>query len=72
MPHIVVHMMPGRSAAQKQDLTEALTEALQRTVGAGEDSVSVQIVDQPNWPAYYRKEIAPNLDQMQKKPGYSY
>lgn len=72
MPHITVHMMPGRSNAQKQDLTEALVKALQTTVGAGEKSISVEIVDQPNWPDYYRAQIAPKLGQMQKKPGYSY
>ncbi|NVO25450.1 tautomerase family protein [Donghicola mangrovi] len=72
MPHITVHMMPGRSEAQKQDLTEALVKVLQTTVGAGEDSISVEIVDQPNWPEYYRAEIAPNLERLQKIPGYTY
>ncbi|WBU60577.1 tautomerase family protein [Paracoccus albus] len=72
MPHVVVHMMPGRSEEQKDGLAQAITRALQDSIDASEESVSVDIVDRDNWPDFYRAEIEPHLARLRKTPGYSY
>jgi 4-oxalocrotonate tautomerase len=73
MPHVTVKMLPGRSEAQKQDLTEAISQAVMTHAVCGIDAVSVAIEDvtDADWgPKVYDIEIAPVMDQLYKKPGY--
>jgi 4-oxalocrotonate tautomerase len=74
MPHVVVKLFPGRSAEQKERLAAAITRDLIEIAGSTEDAVSVAIVDvQPaDWnDTVYATEIAPMLDTLHKKPGYT-
>lgn len=70
MPHIVVHMIPGHSEAEKQDLTRELVRSLKVSFGSTEDEISVDFIEEANWPDYYRAEIAPKLCRLRKDPGY--
>lgn len=73
MPHIVVKLWPGKSEAQKAQLSEALAEALMRVLHSSERSVSVDIQEVPSatWAEQvYRPDILARWDSLQKKPGY--
>jgi len=48
MPLIQVTMIEGRTADQKRALLEALTQAVQDTIGASLDSIRVWITDVPS------------------------
>jgi 4-oxalocrotonate tautomerase len=43
MPHVIIKMYAGRAETQKQALAEAITGAVAKTLGGGEDAVSVSI-----------------------------
>lgn len=47
MPIIQVHMMEGRSDAQKEAVIAEITEAMVRAVGAPRESVRVLINEMP-------------------------
>jgi 4-oxalocrotonate tautomerase len=73
MPHVVVKLYSGRSERQKQALAQALTEAVTRSLGSGEQSVSVGIedVEPEDWTEkVYKPEIVGKPDTIYKKPGY--
>ncbi|CCD87141.1 conserved protein of unknown function [Bradyrhizobium sp. ORS 285] len=73
MPHVIVKLYPGRTEQQKQALAKALTEAVTRTLGSSEDSISVGIEDvAPNeWTAkVYGPDIIDKASTIYKKPGY--
>jgi 4-oxalocrotonate tautomerase len=73
MPHVVVKLYAGKSARQKQALAQAVTEAVTRTFGYGEESVSVGIedVEPQDWiTMVYRPDIIDKPDTIYKKPGY--
>ncbi|MEI4488896.1 tautomerase family protein [Frigidibacter sp. MR17.14] len=72
MPHVVIHVAAGRTPDEKSDLTRALTDALGRSLGSAEDHVSVEIIDEADWPQFYRAQIGPKLDTLNKRPGYSF
>jgi len=74
MPHVIVKMYAGRTEAQKQLLAEEITRAVTKTLGGGEDAVSVSIEDaaSEDWiEKVYRPDIAAKSDQLYKKPGYN-
>ena len=74
MPHVSVRLWPGRSEGDKLRLAEAITEALVRTVGCSESSVSVSIEEVPSaeWKEnVYEPEIRRKSDTLYKKPGYT-
>lgn len=48
MPLVNVHMVEGRSAAQKKALMSAITEAMHEHVGSSRESVRVWINEFPN------------------------
>lgn len=45
MPHIIVKILTGRTAEDKQRLAERITLAVMNTVGASESSISVAVED---------------------------
>lgn len=74
MPHVIVKIYAGRTESQKQSLAEEITRAVTKTLGGGEDAVSVSIEDvaSEDWiEKVYRPDIAAKLDQLYKKPGYN-
>lgn len=74
MPHVIVKLWPGKSDAQKQALTDALTKAVMETLDYAEKSVSIGIeeIDSSAWrEAVYQPDIVAKADTLSKKPGYS-
>ena len=72
MPHIVVKLYAGNTVEEKQQLAEALSQALIATIGSKEASVSVAIEDiaPERWvDDVYKPEILDNA-HLFKKPGY--
>lgn len=74
MPHVEIKCYPGRSDSQKKECAEKIAEVLAETLGCKTSSVSVSINDvspeewkEKVWDAY----IKPEMDSLQKKPGYS-
>jgi 4-oxalocrotonate tautomerase len=45
MPHVIVKMYAGRAESQKRALAEEITRAVSKTLGYGDDAVSVSIED---------------------------
>ncbi len=73
MPHIVVKMFPGRTAEQKAQLAEALTQAMIATLQTPTEAISVGIedVEKRDWMDTVAKpEIAGKPATIFKKPGY--
>ncbi|MCP8937551.1 tautomerase family protein [Alsobacter sp. SYSU M60028] len=73
MPHVIVKLYPGRSDAQKRELSEAIARAVMDSVGSAERSISVSVEDvsPDDWQArVYEPEIAGRPDILFKKPGY--
>lgn len=73
MPHVIVKLWPGKSEAQKQQLSDEITQAVARTLGYGKESVSVGIeVVQPSaWVSdVYDVDIRGKWDTLYQKPGY--
>jgi 4-oxalocrotonate tautomerase len=74
MPHVSVKLYPGRSEQQKQQLADDIAEAVKRTTGSGDASISASIEEvQPGeWmEKVYRPEITAKPAILYKKPGYS-
>ncbi len=73
MPHIVVKLYAGKSVDEKQQLAEALSQALIATIGSKASSISVAIEDiaPERWvDDVYKPEILDN-PLLFKKPGYN-
>ncbi|MBI1201960.1 MAG: 4-oxalocrotonate tautomerase [Rhodopseudomonas sp.] len=73
MPHVIVKLWPGKTAQQKQRLTDAITRAVMDALNYGEDSVSVAMeeVAAGDWTdKVYRPDIRDKWNTLTKKPGY--
>lgn len=72
MPHISVKMLKGRSEEQKKKLAAALTEALEKSIGAPDAYVSVAIEDftAEEWQKVFKAEITDKPNVIYKKPSY--
>jgi 4-oxalocrotonate tautomerase len=73
MPHVIVKLWPGKSADQKQHLTETITRGVMETLGSGQDAVSVAFeeVDPAEWMAkVYEPDIAGKWATLTRQPGY--
>jgi 4-oxalocrotonate tautomerase len=74
MPHVIVKLWPGKSDKQKQDLADAITKEVCKTLQYGEESVSVSFEEIPSkeWAEkVYRPDIVEKPKQLYKKPGYT-
>lgn len=74
MPHIEVKCFPrDLTAEQKQDLATELCDVLKKHFGSKDESLSValQMVEQAQWKSeVWDTQIAPQMEQLLKKPGY--
>jgi 4-oxalocrotonate tautomerase len=69
MPHVIMKMYAGRAEAQKQALADEITQAVIKTLGYGDDAVSVSIEDVAprDWAEkVYRPDIADKPGQLYK------
>lgn len=75
MPHVIVKVWPGKSEAQKQDLTNKIIDAVTSALDYGEESVSVVLKEIP--PENWKEQVYdPDIRQCEaatlyKKPGYT-
>jgi 4-oxalocrotonate tautomerase len=73
MPHVIVKLLPGRSAQQKAKIAEEVTKVIMATANCAETSVSVGIEDvaSEDWTEQvYKPDILGKHDTLYKKPGY--
>ncbi|HDG1699619.1 TPA: tautomerase PptA [Kluyvera ascorbata] len=74
MPHVDIKCFPrDLSDEQKTALAADITEVLIRHLNSKEGAVSVALnqVQQSDWQQVWDTEIAPHMDELIKKPGYS-
>jgi 4-oxalocrotonate tautomerase len=73
MPHVIVKLLPGRSAQQKAKIAEEVAKAIMATANCAEAAVSVGIEDvaSDDWvETVYKPDIAGKSDTIYKQPGY--
>jgi 4-oxalocrotonate tautomerase len=73
MPHVIVKLWPGKSADQKQRLSDAIVRDVTSILQYGDDSVSVAFeeVAARDWKSkVYGPDIKGRWDQLAKSPGY--
>lgn len=74
MPHVDIKCFPRElSDEQKTALAADITEVLIRHLNTKDRSVSVALnqVQESDWQQVWESEIAPQMDKLIKKPGYS-
>lgn len=74
MPHVDIKCFPRElSDEQKTALAADITEVLIRHLSTKDRSVSVALnqVQESDWQQVWDNEIAPQMDTLIKKPGYS-
>jgi 4-oxalocrotonate tautomerase len=74
MPHIIVKMQPGKTEAQKERLSAAITQAVIDILGNSEAAISVSMedVEKADWKEkVYEPYIVAQPDKLYKKPGYT-
>ncbi|MFN3660413.1 MAG: tautomerase family protein [Brevinematales bacterium] len=74
MPHVIIKLYPGRTEEQKRAMAVAVSEAIIQSIGADPKTISVAIeeVSPSEWKEkVYDPEIAPRLDDLWIKPGYT-
>ena len=74
MPHVDIKCFPrDLNDEQKTALAADITEVLIRHLTSKEGAVSVALnqVQQSDWQQVWDTEIAPHMDELIKKPGYS-
>jgi 4-oxalocrotonate tautomerase len=73
MPHVIVKLWPGKSDAQKRNLSDAIVRDVTSILNYGEESVSVgfEEVTPGEWNAQvYGPDIQDKWDTLVKQPGY--
>lgn len=74
MPHVEITCFPrDLNDEQKTALAADITEVLIRHLNSKERSISVALkqIDPGDWQQFWDSEIAPQMAQLIKKPGYS-
>ena len=74
MPHVDIKCFPRElTDEQKTALAADITEVLIRHLNSKDGAVSVALtlVEQSDWQKVWDSEIAPQMAQLIKKPGYS-
>jgi 4-oxalocrotonate tautomerase len=73
VPHVVVKLWPGKTRAQKQELTDAIVVGVTRILNYGDDAVSVGFEEVPpaDWTArVVEPDIKNKWNTLTKRPGY--
>lgn len=74
MPHVVVKIWPGKTEAQKQQLSKAIAKNVMDILGSKDASISVGIeeVDSEAWSQdVYLPDILGKWETLYKEPGYN-
>ncbi len=73
MPHVIVKLWPGKTEAQKLELSDAIVRDVTATLQYGDEAVSVgfEEVLPAEWSArVYGPDIQSRWDTLTKRPGY--
>lgn len=73
MPHVIVKLWPGKSANQKQRLSDAIVRGVTSTLNYGGESVSVAFeeIDPGDWSErVFEPDILGKWNTLTKEPGY--
>lgn len=73
MPHVIVKLWPGKTAAQKQLLSDTIVEDVKTILGYGDEAVTVgfEEVSSADWFDHvYKNDIQDKWNTLTKKPGY--
>lgn len=73
MPHVIVKLWPGKSAEQKQRLSDAIVRDVTTVLNYGAESVSVAFeeVAPHDWTEQvFKPDILGRWDNLTKEPGY--
>jgi 4-oxalocrotonate tautomerase len=73
MPHVIIKMYAGRSAAEKTDIAAAVAKAVMESAKSPDQAISVSIEDiaPADWvETVYKPDIVGKPDELFKKPGY--
>lgn len=73
MPHVIVKLWPGKSEAQKRELSDAIVRNVTSILGYGDESVSVGFEEVPpgEWQTrVYGPDIQNQWGTLTKQPGY--
>jgi 4-oxalocrotonate tautomerase len=73
MPHVVVKLWPGKSEAQKRELSDAIVRDVTAILHYGDESVSVgfEEVAAGEWQSrVYGPDIEGRWERLTKRPGY--
>jgi 4-oxalocrotonate tautomerase len=73
MPHVIVKLWPGKSEAQRRDLTAAIVRETGRILDYGNEAVSVgfEEIRPEDWTArVYEPDIVAKWSTLTKQPGY--
>lgn len=74
MPHVIVKLWPGKSEAQKEQLSRKIAHDVMEVLDYGEESVSVAIeeVRSSDWAEQvYKPDIKRKWRTLYKRPGYT-
>lgn len=74
MPHVIVKLWPGKSEAQKRELSAAIVRDVTSILNYGDESVSVgfEEVAPGEWSSrVYEPDIEGKWGALVKKPGYA-
>jgi len=74
MPHVIVKMHPGRTIEQKNELAQAIADAVVKIAKCEEKTVSVSIeeIAPEDWAeTVYKPDILAKQETLVIKPGYN-
>ena len=74
MPHVIIKLYPGRSEAQKKQLTKEIVKDVATIANCEETSVSVafeEVAPQDWVDKVYKPDILENKDLLYKAPEYN-
>ena len=74
MPHVIIKLYPGRTEAQKKQLTDEIVKDVTTIAKCEKASVSVAFeeVDPQDWAEkVYKPDILEKKDLLYKAPGYN-
>ena len=74
MPHVIIKLYPGRTEAQKKQLTEEIAKDVATIAKCEEKSISIAFeeVSPQDWAEkVYKPDILENKDRLYKTPEYN-
>lgn len=72
MPHMILKITDDITDENKESLLNAFTADMIQIAGKKPEEISIQVIKVPreNWKEIYDQDVLPNLDKLDRKPGY--